>query len=87
MEDKYYLADVLESLKNMTVNMAIALNEASNESLYKKFFKMFEKISEEAKVLFAIAYLNNWYSLEEATVTKIDQSITKLEKELENSWK
>lgn len=82
MEDKYFLADILESEKNLCSNMTTALNEASNEAMYKRLFGMFQSLSESAKVLFNIAYNNNWYTLEEAKETKITQELTKFEEEL-----
>ena len=85
MEEKYYLQDVLETEKNMTVNMSIALNEASNDELYKKLYKMFDGISKTSKELFTLAYNKNWYTLEKAQKNKIDKEITKLNNELKNS--
>lgn len=83
MQDKYYLNDILEMEKNMTVNMAIALNEASHEKLYNEFFKIFEAISEETKELFKIAYNKNWYQLENAKENKINTQIKKMCSEID----
>lgn len=84
MNDKYMLYDVLETEKNMVVNTSIALNEASCTPIYEKYYEMFESISKASKNLFNLAYNKNWYTLEEATKTKIEQEHSKLTKELEN---
>ncbi len=82
MNDKYILYDILETEKNIVVNTAIALNEASCTPIYDAYFEMFDTISKEAKTLFNLAYNKNWYTLEEATKTKIEQEYTKLNSEL-----
>ena len=84
MNDKYILYDILETEKNIVVNTAIALNEASCAPIYDTYFEIFDTISKASKVLFNLAYNKNWYTLEEATKTKIKQEHSKLTKELEN---
>lgn len=82
MTDKYMLYDVLETEKNIVVNTSIALNEASCTPIYDTYFEIFDNISKATKILFNLAYNKNWYTLEEATKTKIEQEYNKLEKEL-----
>lgn len=84
MNDKYMLYDILESEKNLVVNTSIALNEASCTPIYETYFEIFQSASTSCKTLFNLAYNKNWYTLEEATKTKVDQEHTKLKKELSN---
>ena len=83
MECKYILYDVLETVKNMTVNYATALNEASSEAIDKEFKKEFDSLSNLAKELFNYAYSVNWYKLEEAQSKKIDTAIKNMKNELD----
>jgi spore coat protein CotF len=82
MKDKDIIADILETEKNMVVNMAIALNEASCQNLYDKYFEMFTGLSQATKNLFALAYNNSWYQLEQANQDKILEASTKLNNEI-----
>lgn len=82
MNDKYMLYDVLETEKNIVVNTAIALNEASCATIYDTYYEIFDAISKASKTLFNLAYNKNWYTLEQATKTKIQQEYDKLSKEL-----
>ncbi len=82
MEDKYYLFDILASMKALVVNQATMLNEASNDELHKKYITMFKETSDMQKDLFDYAYENKWYVLEEAEATKIDKECKKLCDEL-----
>jgi len=77
MTSQYILNDVLESIKNMTVNYSFALNEASSKNIYEEYFDQFKEISQLAKDLFNLAYANNWYQLEEAPNSKIMAEVTK----------
>ena len=78
MEEKFIMMDVLATEKCLATNTVIAMHEASSEEIYKLFSNIFTKLSKEVKEIFGICYSNNWYSLEEAQQTKIDQEITKL---------
>lgn len=82
MNDKFILYDMLNTEKNMKINTATALNEASCDEIYILYHEMFEDISETAKNLFTIGFNNNWYTLEETTKTKINESHTKLKNSL-----
>ncbi len=84
MEEKYYLFDILANEKQLVANTAIALNEASCDNIHNKYFKILTSLTEIQKDLFAFAFDNNWYQLEDAKESKIQDEITKFEDELEN---
>lgn len=82
LNDRDYLLDVLETIKNMNSNMAIALNEASNNKLYKEFLEITDEISFAQRELYELAFYKGWYVIEEAKETKINEKRTNLEKKL-----
>ncbi len=80
MNDKDILNDILLTLKNVSANYSIAIDEMSNKYLYKEVFKIFNETKDKARETYELAFNNGWYSLEEADVTKIDQTVTKMTK-------
>ncbi len=84
MNDEYMLKDVLDTEKSIVSNMSTALNEASCTEIYDCYLSVLTSISSEAKTLFNIAYNKSWYTLENATKTKITTEHDKLTKELKN---
>ena len=82
MNDKDYLNVVLELEKNMSNNYSVALNEASNEHLYSEYFDLFEDTKDAAREVYETMFEAGWYQLEEATTDKINEAITKMEKQL-----
>ena len=84
LNEKDYLTHFLCMLKDLEKNMAIALTEASNEKLYEAYKKMFDTISEFQRQAYELMFKYGWYSLEQATKTKIDSLFKTLQKELES---
>ena len=82
MTEKEIMMDVLSTEKEITSHTVTAMHEASNEKIYKLYASFFDKFAKEVKEIFGISYANNWYQLEAAEQTKIDQEITKLCSEL-----
>ena len=78
MEEKMIMTDILSTEKEITSHTVTAMHEASSEHIYKLYSDFFDKLSKEVKEIFGICYANNWYKLEAAEQTKIDQEITKL---------
>ncbi len=83
MNDRDYLLDVLETIKNMHVNMATALNEASNEKLYNEFLKITDELSFMQRNLYNLAFQKGWYVLETSKESKVSETQTKLTNKLE----
>ncbi len=82
MNDKDYLNVVLELEKNMSNNYSVALNEASNENLYNEYFDLFEDTKDAAREVYETMFEAGWYQLEEEKTDKINEAITKMEKQL-----
>jgi len=82
MTDKEYMMDMLDTEKFISVNMTYALNEASCDKLYKKYFDMFKNINESAKKIFDLAYVKNFYTLEEEESKKIKSALKTLSQDL-----
>lgn len=78
MNDKDYLSDVLETLKNMSNNLSIAINEMSNDYLYEVMFEIFTTVKDEARDAYNIMFEDGWYTLEKAESNKINESVNKL---------
>ncbi len=83
MNDRDYLLDVLETIKNMHTNMATALNEASNARLYNEFLKITDEISLMQRKLYNLAFQKGWYTIETSKESKIKETINKLNTKLE----
>ena len=82
MDDKTIMMDVLTTEKEIASHTVTAMHEASSENIFNLYSNFFNKLAKEAKEIFAICYANNWYKLEAAQTTKIDDEITKLCQEL-----
>ena len=78
MAEKEIMADILSTEKEIVSHTVTAMHEASSEEIFKLYSGFFDKFSKEVKEIFGISYANNWYTLEAAEQTKIDQEITKL---------
>ncbi|MDD3392233.1 MAG: spore coat protein [Bacilli bacterium] len=83
MNDRDYLNDILEQIKNLSDNLSIAINEASNQKLFEKYKTMFLSVKEAQRALYNLMFKNGWYTLEKADTnkiqTKLDEFSTKLE--------
>ncbi len=77
MNDKDYLNDLLECLKNMVNNYSYALNELSNRELYDKIKPIFDKTSNLQRLFFDYAFQRGWYELERAEGQKITEAYQK----------
>ena len=77
MNDKDYLNDLLECLKNMVNNYSYALNELSNRELYDKIKPIFDKTSNLQRLFFDYAFQRGWYELEKADAQKITEAYQK----------
>lgn len=75
MNDRDYLASVLELEKNISNNYSIALNEASNDFLYEDYFVLLEDSKDAARELYNLMFQNGWYTLEEAEEQKVNEKI------------
>ena len=82
MEEKMIMMDVLNTEKEICSHTVTAMHEASSETIFKLYSGFFDKFAKEVKEIFGLSYKNNWYTLEAAEQTKIDQEITKLCSEL-----
>jgi len=85
LNDKDYLLNhLLYMLKDLEKNMSSSLTEASNEKLYKEYKKMFDEVSNLQREAFELMFKFGWYTLEEATKSKINSSFKTLKKEYDN---
>jgi len=84
LNDKDYMTHLLSILKDYEKNIAIALTEASNEKVYNIYKSMFDEISVLQREVYELMFKYGWYSLEQATKTKIDSLFKTLQKELES---
>ena len=82
MSEEHIMMDVLSTEKCITANTVMAMNEASCDAVYKTYKDIFDKVTKETKEIFTICFNNNWYKLEEAQTTKVEQEVTKLCTEL-----
>ena len=73
MNDRDYLASVLELEKNMSNNYSIALNEASNDYLYEDYFSMMEDAKDASRECYNLMFECGWYTLEKAEDNKLEQ--------------
>jgi spore coat protein CotF len=78
MNDKDYLTDLLESLKNMVNNYSYALNETSNRSLYDEIKKIFDETSNLQRLFFDYLFQRGWYCLEREKEQKITEAKQKM---------
>jgi len=78
MEEKQIMMDILSTEKGITNNTLIAIHEASSEIMFNLYSDILNKLTKEVKEIWGLCYSNNWYQLEEAQQSKIDQEITKL---------
>ncbi len=83
LNDRDYLADVLESTKNMVKNYSCVLTEASNKTLYKIFTKIFNETSLIQRQLFNLMFEKGWYTLETAPKQATTKSYDKFSKQME----
>lgn len=83
MNDRDYLASVLELEKNMSNNYSIALNEASNDYLYEDYFSMMEDAKDAARECYNLMFECGWYTLEKAEDNKVQQKLNCFEKKIE----
>lgn len=79
MNDRDYLADMLESCKNMSNNFSYALNEMSNNDLYKEVFNMFNDTKKLSRELYDLMFQKGWYTLERAEDTKIQEKLNEMQ--------
>lgn len=84
LNDKDYMNHLLYMLKDLEKNLAGTLTEASNEKLYKEYKKMFDEIANYQREAFELMFKYGWYTLEEATQTKINTSYSTLKTELDD---
>lgn len=82
MNDRDYINDVLESVKNMSNNLSIALNEASNEKLFNEILTMFSETKAAQRDLYNMMFKHGWYCLERAEQQKISEELTKLNEKM-----
>ena len=83
MNDRDYLNDILYNQKQIKVNTITALTETSNKKLHDEIEEMYEEVEELQRKSFELAWNNGWYTLEEAGVTKLKESLTNLKTKLE----
>ncbi len=84
LNDKDYMTNLLIILKDFEKNMTVALTEASNENLYKKLKKIFDEVASMQRDAYELMFKFGWYTLEEATNTKVTNLTKQLENELSN---
>ena len=82
MNDRDYLASVLELEKNMSNNYSIALNEASNDYLYEDYFSMLEDSKDATRECYNLMFECGWYTLEQAEETKVEQKLNEFSQKL-----
>ncbi len=75
MNDRDYLASILELEKNLSNNYSIALNEASNDYLYEDYFSILEDAKDASRELYNLMFEYGWYILEEVEEQKLDKKI------------
>lgn len=83
MNERDYLVDILSSEKDITKNMCVALTEASNEKLHSEFLEFFNIVEELQREAYDLAWNKGWYSLEEASSSKVSEKETELQKKLD----
>lgn len=82
LNDKDILSILLEIEKNMSNNISIALNECSCDKLYNFEFILFSATKGMARDLYNMMFDSGWYSLEQAETNKIDETISEMNKNL-----
>lgn len=83
LNDENYLNDILSSLKCLVSNYAYVLNESSNISYYNVIKQIFDETSRLQRDFFDALFQRGWYTLEKAEQQKIDETINKLQPQLE----
>ena len=81
--DKDILMDVLSSLKGLSTLYGVALQEASNEDLYQSIEDNANKVCDMQRKTFYKLFELGWYVLEKSPQTKINKTINKFSKCLE----
>ena len=84
LNDKDYITHLLSMLKDYEKNIVIALTEASNEKLYKEFLIIFDNISTFQRKCYELMFKYGWYTLEPASITKINTLYKNLKNELDS---
>ena len=84
LNDKDYIMNLLNTLKEMSKNYSTAMTEASNESLYKGYISIFNKITELQRETYELMFRKGWYSLEKSEQQKITDKYNMLNQEYKN---
>ncbi|MFI3308013.1 MAG: spore coat protein [Mycoplasmatota bacterium] len=82
LNDQTILSSILNVEKNMSTDLNIALNECSCEQHYKKILKIFNDVRNSQRSIYELSFSLGWYQLEEAETKKINETLTKLKKDM-----
>lgn len=81
--DKDMLTDVLSSLKSLSNIYGTCLQECSNEDLYQQIEDSSNKVTTMQRKVFYKLFSLGWYVLEKQTQAKINKTISKYSKSME----
>ena len=79
INDKDILNTIIFCEKTLGNNYSSMLSEMSNTKLYKEIEDIFLDIKYAAHESYVLAFENGWYSLEESSVSKINETSKKAE--------
>ena len=81
--DKDMLTDVLSSLKSLSTLYGICLQESSNDDLYQAIEDEANKVANMQRKVFYKLFELGWYILEKSSQTKINKTISKFSKSMQ----
>ena len=81
--DKDMLTDVLSSLKSLSTLYGTCLQESSNDDLYQAIEDEANKVANMQRKVFYKLFELGWYILEKSSQTKINKTISKFSKSMQ----